>query len=286
MSVESVTYIGDLNPASPAGGEPKSQGDDHVRNLKAASKNSFPGFPGAILCTGTDGGAVNAYTVTPATPLPSYSAKTELLFSPTVTNTGAVTLNVSGLGAKTLLSVDGGALASGDLVAGRYYRAVYDGAAFRLLAITKNYIDQLVISGAVPGVTSPANAGKFFTTDGTGGFWQQIDGRGSPYIDLGDSGTTSQVLTYSASAEGWKLRATGSFTLSASGWPSGRLCGGLLQLTNGGAFTLTTSNITWIKSDGTQTATFSSSGIALQASGTNLIALFSYGDGTVYGKAL
>ena len=59
---------------------------------------NFAGFTGAVLISGTDGGAVNAYTVTPATAITSYGTKMLVVFAPTITNTGAVTLNISGLG--------------------------------------------------------------------------------------------------------------------------------------------------------------------------------------------
>lgn len=284
MSVETVINIGDLNPAWPGGAEAKSQGDDHLRNIKAALRQSFAGFAGAILVTGTDGGAANAYTLTPATALTAYSTKMLAVFVPNANNTGAATLNISGLGAKPILSVSGVALTSGDLTAGRYYTVFYDGANFRLDNVTQNYVDQIVISGTVPGVNNPANAGLVFSSTGSAGQWISLDGRGSPVTALGNSGTGTVVAAYSSAAEGWTLTATGSFTLTTSGWPAGRLAGGLLKLTNGGAYALTTTGITWIKSDNTETNSFASSGITLKSSGNDRIALFSFGDGTVYGK--
>jgi hypothetical protein len=286
MSVESVSNIGDLNPAYPTGAEKKSEGDDHIRNIKKGLTQSFAGFTGAILVTGTDGGAANAYTLTPANALTAYGTKMLAVFCPTASNTGASTLNISGLGAKAIVSVSGVALAAGDLTAGRYYTAFYDGTQFRLDNVTQNYVDQIVISGTVPGVNDPANTGKVFSSTGTTGQWIPLDGRGSPITALGNSGTGTVTATYSSAAEGWTLTSTGAFTLTTAGWPSGRLAGGLLKLTNGGAYSLTTTGITWIKSDGTETTTFSASGITLKSAGVDRIALFSFGDGTVYGKVV
>lgn len=49
MPVESVTYIDDLNATNPVGAtDPKSQGDDHIRNIKLALKNTFPNIDGAV----------------------------------------------------------------------------------------------------------------------------------------------------------------------------------------------------------------------------------------------
>lgn len=44
MGLEAVTYITDLVETNPDGAvDPKSQGDEHLRNIKKAIKNSFPG---------------------------------------------------------------------------------------------------------------------------------------------------------------------------------------------------------------------------------------------------
>lgn len=283
MSIESpIVNIADLNPAWPTGAEPKNAGDDHFRNIKLVLRQAFAGLTGAVYVTGADAGAVNAYTLTPATPLAGYGNRMLVTFSPTVTNTGAVTMNVSGLGAKAVLSVSGAALAANDLVTGRLYSAIYNGTAFQLDAVTQNYIDKIVVSGTLPGVADPANSGKFYTTVAGAGGWASIDGRGDPMFDKGNSGTTAQVVNY-ADGEGQKLAATGSFSLSAIGFPAGRFAGVMLKLVNGGAIALSSTGITWKKSDGTETTTFSASGITLQASGNNLVLFVSYGDGIVYG---
>lgn len=65
MSLESGTYVADLNGANPSGTDPKSQGDDHIRLVKTVLKNSFAGFPGAVVVTGVEaqGATVNDYVV-------------------------------------------------------------------------------------------------------------------------------------------------------------------------------------------------------------------------------
>lgn len=47
MTVETATYIGDLNPNYPAGGEPKAEGDNHMRLVKSALRASFPNLGSA-----------------------------------------------------------------------------------------------------------------------------------------------------------------------------------------------------------------------------------------------
>lgn len=150
MGLETVVNIADLVKTNPGGGDPKSQGDDHIRNLKIALLNDFAGFTGAVLVTGTDGGAVNAYTLTPANPVVTYGTKMIAVFAPTVSNTSAVTLEISGLGAKSVKSITGTALVNGDLIVGSIYAAFYAGTEFRLISVTKNYIDQIAFSTALP----------------------------------------------------------------------------------------------------------------------------------------
>jgi len=51
MAVENVTYIDSLDPASPAGGDSISEGDDHIRNIKRAIKDTFPEVKGTVTAT-------------------------------------------------------------------------------------------------------------------------------------------------------------------------------------------------------------------------------------------
>lgn len=285
MAVESpVNSIADLNPLWPTGSEPKSAGDDHLRNLKDALRKSFAGFTGAVLVTGVDGGAANAYTLTPATPVTAYSEKMLVLFVPTATNTGASTLAISGMAAKPIIDLANNPVVAGDLVSGVPVIAISDGVHIQLMQVTKHYIDTLIVANTLPGVSDTDNADTFYHTDGAVGGWKPVDGRGSPVANLGNSGSGAVVLAYSDAAEAWTLTANGSFTLSTTGWPAGRLSGGLLKLSNGGSTGWTSTGITWVKADGTETTSFGSSGIILKTSGTDRIALYTFGDGVVYGK--
>jgi|SRR6185369_11834829 len=169
MGLETGIWVNDLNPANPPGTDPKSQGDDHLRLEKTTVKNSFAGFVGAILITGTDGGAANAYTLTPATVLPAYTSRMIAIFSPTIANTGAATLNVSGLGNIEIRSLTGAALAANDLVPGVVYAASYDGAVFRLLAVTKQYVDNLSFSSTLP--AAPGGNTLYFLQSLNGSFF-------------------------------------------------------------------------------------------------------------------
>jgi len=155
MGLETVVNIADLNPLWPLGGDPASTSDDHHRNIKTALLNDFAGFTGAILVTGVDGGAADAYTLTPAHAVVAYTAKMLIEFMPTATNlTATPTINISGLGAKTIKTVANAAVLPGDLVLGTPTLLAYDGINARLLGPTKNYIDQLAFGSALPALVA------------------------------------------------------------------------------------------------------------------------------------
>jgi hypothetical protein len=48
MGLEISTYINGLTPSWPVSGDPKSQGDDHIRLLKTVLQNSFPTVSGPV----------------------------------------------------------------------------------------------------------------------------------------------------------------------------------------------------------------------------------------------
>lgn len=286
MAVETVNNIADLDPAYPQGAEYKSDGDDHIRNIKKALRQSFSGFEGAVICTGTNGGLVNSYTLTPVVAPAAYTENMLAVFTPTITNTGACVIDVAGLGAKAVTALDGSVLVAGDLTAGRTVMAVYKGSGFRLMSVTQGFVEQLVVGRTVPGVNVLANAGKFFSTDGTVGTWTDITPpQGEATFNKGNSGTTAQVIN-AAEGGGQTITATGAFNLSASGFPASRFEGVMVRIINGGAYSMTTSGITWIKFDGTKTTDFAQAGVTLQTTGETMFGLFSYGDGIIYGKGV
>jgi hypothetical protein len=54
MGLEAATFIHQLNPANPVGAvDPKAQGDDHIRMLKATIQATFAGITGAVTVTHT-----------------------------------------------------------------------------------------------------------------------------------------------------------------------------------------------------------------------------------------
>lgn len=152
MALESVTFIDDLVATNPVSNtDIVRYGADHIRNLKTAIKNSFAGCGGVAIVFAADSSAVaNTITLTPTPAITEYTTRMLVVWHQAVTNTGAVTMNISALGAKNVVSVANAALTSGDLVAGRAYVGEYDGTSIQLLAVTKNYVDQQAFSAALP----------------------------------------------------------------------------------------------------------------------------------------
>lgn len=54
MGLEVVNNIGDLNPAWPLGTDPKSQGDDHLRNVKGAIVTDLGSLAGPLTATAAE----------------------------------------------------------------------------------------------------------------------------------------------------------------------------------------------------------------------------------------
>ena len=81
----------------------------------------------------SDSGGVNALIATPTPAWPSYVSGTPITVIPANTNTGNVSLNVSGLGARSVLNPDGSQLLPGALQAGTPYLFMTGTSTFVLL---------------------------------------------------------------------------------------------------------------------------------------------------------
>lgn len=81
---------------------------------------------------GVVGGTADVITLAVSPVISAYAKGQVFWFTASGTNTTAVTVNVSSLGAKDL-QANGVALVAGDIVSGRYYGARYDGTQFQLL---------------------------------------------------------------------------------------------------------------------------------------------------------
>jgi microcystin-dependent protein len=81
------------------------------------------------ITTGTATALALTFSQAPA----SYVTGERFAFRPNIANTGSVTLNINGLGAKQVLTSDGVALAGGELAVGQMTEVWFDGASFRII---------------------------------------------------------------------------------------------------------------------------------------------------------
>lgn len=91
----------------------------------------------ALDSVGTD-----SYAITLSPALTAYAAGQSFYFSPGVSNTGACSLNISGLGAKTIKKDKTVDLNDGDIVANQIVHVGYDGTNFQLLSPPIGLISQ------------------------------------------------------------------------------------------------------------------------------------------------
>jgi len=88
-----------------------------------------------IFATASGTNAINL-NLTPA--ITSYTAGMVVNFRAVASNTGNVTINVNGLGAKNIFKNIGTALAPNDILNGQMISVIYDGSNFQLLTINTN----------------------------------------------------------------------------------------------------------------------------------------------------
>ena len=145
----------------------------------------------------TYGGAANAYTATnnAVGTWSAYAAGDFVGLLANHTNSGAATINVDGLGAKNIVTNDGGSLIAGDIVSGALVMLVYDGTAFQLVGsfASGSYQPLDATLTAMAGVTTAANkliyatgADAFATTD--------FSAFGRTLIDDADAATARATL--------------------------------------------------------------------------------------------
>lgn len=150
MGLEAATYVSSLNSSNPTAGDNLSQGDDHIRLIKAVLLATFPGLSGAVTPTHTELNYVDGVTSSIQTQLDALSvliaARLQLAGG---TMTGDLTLAGdpdSALKAATKQYVDGVAALllskSGGMMTGDLILAGDPDSALK--AATKQYVDDFV----------------------------------------------------------------------------------------------------------------------------------------------
>lgn len=83
----------------------------------------------------------NTITATATPALTAYASGMRFILKPANTITGAATLNINAVGAKSIANRDGTNVGSGDLIASRFYELVYDGTSGKLIVLGMVGID-------------------------------------------------------------------------------------------------------------------------------------------------
>jgi hypothetical protein len=112
-----------------SGASPPSQIDNSIRALMGATKREHDWRNYSVTSTGS----ANAYVLTYSVAPDAYYTGQRFAFKTNFAVTGAATVNVNSLGAKTIKKIVSGAstdLSSGDIASGDYIDLVYDGTNF------------------------------------------------------------------------------------------------------------------------------------------------------------
>jgi hypothetical protein len=105
-----------------------------VRLPTANEKTSITNLAAAVLPYAADAGSSDSYAVTLSPAPSSYTAGMVVNFKANTVNTGAATLNVNSLGAKSIVKSYNVALVNGDIKANQIVSVIYDGTNFQMLS--------------------------------------------------------------------------------------------------------------------------------------------------------
>ena len=116
--------------------DPGSNGIPYRSGAGAATPASANHIGALLSCQ--DAGAVNAYACSLSPAISAYTAGTTYWFKANTTNTGSATLNLNQVGAKAIVKQANQQLTAGDIKAGQWVMATYDGIAMQMQSQTGN----------------------------------------------------------------------------------------------------------------------------------------------------
>ena len=139
----------------------------------------------SLLHFGVDTGATNALVSTVTPGITSYSNGLAAFILAAHNNTGATTVNLSGLGVKNIVSTAGSAIAPGMITAGCLAFIAYDGTAFELLSVFGNivggggggfapYFVSVKSSTLASPPASPTTGDTYLIPPGASGAWSAL----------------------------------------------------------------------------------------------------------------
>lgn len=164
-----------------------------------------------------DAGANDTYVITLSTAPTSYTDGMVVYFKANTANTGAATINVNGLGAKTIVKGVNTTLADGDIAALSFNTLIYDGINF----VLQNPIANVVTMSSTSGVSAgPGSSSTQTITHGLGKTPSIIRIHGVGFANAGASSSAPSVSNGTYNSSGNKCSYVTYTTGAVSGTPS------------------------------------------------------------------
>ncbi len=152
------------------------------------ANNNAIDVPGAVGQNGAsiysaDTGATNSYVVTLVPAVVAYTTGMTVNFkSATTSQSGTSTINVNGLGTKSILKNAASTIAAGNIVAGQVVTAMYDGTNFQMQSQTAVVVPPVATQAVVEAATSTNTyvaPGRMQFHPGCVKVWALIDASGT-----------------------------------------------------------------------------------------------------------
>ena len=175
----------------------------HINNINTAFDTAFDVTTLRLKTENiyaTSTGSANAYVLTLSPAPTSYVAGMEVRFNANFTNTGAATINVNSLGAKTIKKNATSDLASGDITSGQVITLIYDGTYFQIQGAVQTITysaPTTLTDGATVTIDHSLNTKFQVTLGGNRTFALSNQTTGKPIIlDIIQDGTGSRTVTW------------------------------------------------------------------------------------------
>jgi hypothetical protein len=207
------------NTSTPPAGWPTNMAANQVEPTARAMMGAIKRWYDHANAIVTSGGSANAQTLTYSVAPSAYVSGDGYVFIAGYSNSGAVTLNVNALGAKSI-KIGTADLASGQIAAGAVAVVYYDGTNFQLVNSTPAGAAGGYLSGTYPNPTVAKTKGTTTNDNAAAGdvgeYTESVVGSGSA-VTLTFSGQGYNITSLSLAAGDWDVDGAVHFNPGASG---------------------------------------------------------------------
>ena len=200
-----------VQPNGVQGGYPPSAIAGIIRAIRGAAKRDYVRSNATVTTTGTATAYVLTYGVAPSAYVKGFVYR----FYAHITNTGAATLNINGLGAKAIFSQHGVALTAGQIPTNRPIELVYDGTQFQLIG---NETHDSKFTGTLTAAT--ANVTTLFANTA------------NVETLIANTATIAALTATTLAGNGSALTSLNAAALTTGSVPSARIAGSYNDFTN------------------------------------------------------